>query len=228
MRVLRLHRWDLSPRDAIALQRQLSERVDRSTPFPEWFRYAAGADVACGRFSNRLFAGVVVCDVTDWSVVDSAGIEVETECPYVPGLLSFRESPGLLEAFSRLSREPDVVLVDGAGFAHPRRFGLACHIGLLLDRPTIGCAKSRLIGTFSPPGSVRGSSRQLLDRGEVIGRVLRTRTGVKPLFVSVGHKLPLEDAARIVLACCPRHRLPEPVRLAHRFVGNLRTARLAK
>jgi deoxyribonuclease V len=144
--------------------------------------------------------------------------------PYVPGLLSFREDPAVLAALRRLRATPDVLLYDGHGLAHPRRFGVACHIGLIVDRPAIGCAKSRLVGMHREPGWRRGSAAPLLDGGEVIGSVLRTRDGVRPVFVSVGHRIDLRTARRIVLACALRHRLPEPTRLADQLVGAAKRA----
>jgi len=140
----------------------------------------------------------------------------------VPGLLSFREAPALLEAFAMLETEPHAVLIDGQGLAHPRRFGVACHLGVWLNRPCVGCAKSRLIGTHRAPALAAGSRRALRDGGEVIGTVLRTRTGVQPLFVSVGHRIDLGSAVALVLRCCRGYRLPEPTRQAHLFVNALR------
>jgi len=142
--------------------------------------------------------------------------------PYVPGLLSFREAPACIEAAEKLEDEPDVFIIDGQGIAHPRRLGIAAHLGLFFDRPTIGCAKSRLTGEFEEPGADRGASTPLTDKGEVIGAVVRTRATVKPVFVSVGHKCTLEDAVRIVLDCAPKYRLPEPTRVAHQMVSRLK------
>ena len=222
MKTRRLHDWDLPPKAAVTLQRELAERVVRESSYRDRPRWIAGVDVSCTRFGQELFAGVVVWDAEKGEVVESAGVTVAAAFPYVPGLLSFREAPGILEAVAKLNAWPDVVLVDGNGLAHPRRFGLACHLGIWLDLPTIGCAKSRLLGTYRQPATRRGSACRLVDRGEVVGRVLRTRDGVRPVFVSVGHKTCLEDAVHVVLASCRGYRLPEPIRLAHQYVNALR------
>jgi deoxyribonuclease V len=165
---------------------------------------------------------VVVIDAESLEVVEVAATRAEARFPYVPGYLSFREIPPLLEAFARLETEPDLIVCDGQGRAHPRRFGLACHLGVLLDRPAFGCAKSRLIGEYREPGPRRGAHTQLRDAGEVIGEVVRTRAGVKPVFVSVGHRISLATARRAVLRLAPRYRLPEPIRAAHQEVNRLR------
>jgi deoxyribonuclease V len=182
----------------------------------------AGADISFDRRSPDLHAAVVVLDAESLEVVEVAATRAKARFPYVPGYLSFREIPPLLEVFARLETEPDLIVCDGQGRAHPRRFGLACHLGVLLDRPALGCAKSRLIGEYREPGSRRGAHTQLRDAGEVIGEVVRTRAGVKPVFVSVGHRISLATARRSVLRLAPRYRLPEPVRAAHQEVNRLR------
>jgi deoxyribonuclease V len=154
--------------------------------------------------------------------VETVAAEQETRFPYIPGLLSFREAPVCLEAVGKLRRQPDLFVIDGQGVAHPRRLGLASHLGLFFDRPTIGCAKSRLIGTYDEPGPEKGACSPLYDREEVIGAVVRTRSRVKPVFVSVGHKCTLEDAIHVTLACTTRYRIPEPTRLAHQAVSRLK------
>jgi deoxyribonuclease V len=194
----------------------------REAELPRRLRRVAGADVSYDRGSPVLFAAVVVLDPATFEMIESAGVEARARFPYVPGYLSFREIPPLLEAFARLSAPPDLVVCDGQGRAHPRRFGLASHLGVLLDLPTIGCAKSRLVGEHREPGLRRGASVPLRDQGEVIGTVLRTQDGVKPLYVSVGHRVTLDGARRQILALAPRHRLPEPVRAAHAEVNRLR------
>jgi deoxyribonuclease V len=163
-------------------------------------------------------------DPKDWSVVDSASAFLENSIPYVPGYLSFREIPVLLEAYEKLRVLPDVWLVDGAGIAHPRRIGLAAHFGVLLDVPAVGVAKSRLVGRHDDLPAEKGSSVPLEDEktGEVIGTVLRSRSGVKPLFVSPGHRVSIETAPEVVLSCCTRYRLPEPTRAAHNMVTELK------
>ncbi len=154
--------------------------------------------------------------------VETVTAQQETRFPYIPGLLSFREAPVCLEAVAKLGQPPDLFMIDGQGVAHPRRLGLASHLGLFFDKPTIGCAKSRLIGKFEEPGAERGAWSPLRDGEETIGAVVRTRSRVKPVFVSVGHKCTLEDAIRITLACATRYRIPEPTRLAHQAVSRLR------
>lgn len=203
------------------LQERLRRRVVRADRFGP-VRRVAGADVSYDRRSPRLFAAVVVIDARSGAVLERAGVEARARFPYVPGYLSFRELPPLLEAFERLREPPDLVVCDGQGFAHPRRFGLACHLGVTLDLPTIGCAKTRLVGTYREPGLRRGAHRRLLDGDEVIGEVVRTRDGVRPVFVSVGHRVGLESARRWVLRLARRHRLPEPSREAHQEVNRLR------
>ncbi len=224
MRLPRMpHRWDLTPAEAAAVQRRMAQRV-RQTPLEGEPRFVAGGDVSFFDEGRRLVAGWVVWDSLAESVVATASDVGDAAFPYVPGLLSFREAPVLLSALTRLELSPDVLMLDGHGLAHPRRFGLACHIGVLIDRPTIGCAKSRLCGHYKDPGSRAGASRQLLDDDEVIGRVVRTRDGVRPVYVSVGHQLSLEDAVRITRSCCTRYRLPEPTRQAHQLVTRLRAS----
>lgn len=184
----------------------------------------AGVDVSSTRFSPVLHAGVVVWDRVTKSVVDSAAIALPETFPYIPGLLSFREAPGVERAFARLRVRPELVIVDGNGLAHPRRFGIACHLGVAWDLPTIGCAKSRLLGEHDEPGRRRGCYRSLRDHRELIGRVVRTRDGVRPVYLSVGHKITLDDATRWLLATCKGYRLPEPIRLAHALVNDARRA----
>jgi deoxyribonuclease V len=217
------HAFDLAIPDARRLQERLRSRV-REEELPRRLRSIAGADVSYDRGSPTLFAAVVVLDARTLEVIEMASVEDRARFPYVPGYLSFREIPPLLEAFAKLSERPDLVVADGQGRAHPRRFGLASHLGVLLDLPTIGCAKSRLVGEHREPGPRRGASTQLRDGGEVIGTVLRTQHGVKPVYVSVGHRVTLAAARRLVLALAPRHRLPEPIRAAHAEVTRLRRA----
>jgi deoxyribonuclease V len=158
----------------------------------------------------------------DLSLVERQGVVTSTSFPYVPGLLSFRETPALLEAFAKLQFRPDAVMIDGHGYAHPRRCGFACHIGLWLRTPTLGCAKSRLIGEFKPPGIRPGSVSSLVDRGEVIGQVVRTKKNVKPVFASVGNKIDLPTSVELVLTTCRGYRIPEPTRQAHLYVNEIR------
>ena len=218
MRVRRLHEWDISPTDAVAMQRELAGqlRIDLSLP-ESAVQSIAGVDLSPPDAETGLVRGAVV--VVAWPSLDV--IEVSTaegvaEFPYVPGLLSFREAPILLEALSGLRGTPDLILVDGQGTAHPRRFGIACHLGLAVDVPIVGCAKSRLVGAHEEPGEDKGAWSLLTHRGEVIGAVVRTRTGVRPIYVSPGNNIDLESSVRWAVACSPRYRIPVPTRLAHR------------
>jgi deoxyribonuclease V len=212
------HRWDLSPLDAIALQARIAARVVREDNLPAP-RTVAGVDVGFEDGGRVARAAVAVLAFPSLEPVAWAVAREPTRFPYVPGLLSFREVPVVVAALARLPRLPDVVLVDGQGIAHPRRCGLASHLGLVTGLATIGVAKSRLIGTHREPGRRRGARAALRDRGETIGAVLRTRDGVAPLYVSIGHRVGLETAVRLVLACAPRWRLPETTRAAHRLAS---------
>lgn len=217
------HRWTLSPSAAIDLQRRLAETV-RESPLPRPPRWVAGGDVSFTPDEQRMIAGWVVWDVTTRSVVETVVAVRPVRFPYVPGLLSFRETPGLIAAARKLKTEPDVFMLDGQGLAHPRRFGIACHFGLLVGRPTFGCAKSRLCGRHDTPVAAVGASKPLTDGDALIGRVVRTQEDVSPVYVSVGHMIRLDDAVRTVLRCCTKFRLPEPTRLAHHLVTQARNA----
>jgi len=229
-----LHEWNLSFAEARRVQTRLAGEVEL-VPLKEEPRLIAGLDCAFSKDGKRMFAAAVVLKVTgsrpgragepgsfEFERVETVSAAQETKFPYIPGLLSFREAPACLEAVERLTTQPDVFMIDGQGVAHPRRLGLASHLGLFLDKPTIGCAKSRLIGTFAEPGREKGAYSPLRDGPEVIGAVVRTRSRVKPIFVSVGHKCTLEDAIRLALACATKYRIPEPTRLAHQAVSRLR------
>ena len=216
------HPWDLTPAAARKLQAELAARVDTSTPLTRWDVIAA-ADVSMARYDRDLAAAVVVVSGDTFEVIERAGVVRRITFPYVPGLLSFREAPALLEVFETRIKTPfDVVLCDGQGIAHPRRLGIASHVGLWLDRPTVGCAKSRLFGEFVEPGLKRGDRSGLFDHGERIGEVVRTKDKVNPLFVSPGHKCDLESAVALVMATSGKYRLPGPTRLAHDFVNEVR------
>jgi deoxyribonuclease V len=227
MKITPLHGWDLTPKEAVVLQRELAGRVDRLTHLPA-SSLVAGADVSYNRFSPICFAAVVVLRTSDWTIVETQTAVRQTTFPYVPGLLTFREAPVLLEAFAKLQCMPDAVIFDGQGIAHPRRLGLTSHVGLWLDLPCAGCAKSLLVGTFKEPARKGGSRTRLLDQGEVVGSVLRTRDNVKPVFVSIGHKIDLQSAVRLVLRACRGYRLPEPTRQAHLVVNAVRRRFFAK
>ena len=218
------HPWDLEPGAARQLQAELAPQVDSATPLPP-IRTVAGADISYDRGDDTLYAAVVVVDAMTLKVVEQVSIAAQVPFPYVPGLLSFREAPPILQAFAKLKTRPDVVITDGQGMAHPRRFGIACHLGLILDIPAVGCGKSRLCGKFTEPGIERGAWSPLLDKDEeVIGAVLRSRRGIKPLFVSVGHKADLTSAVALILTLTPKYRVPVPIRLAHVEVNQIRRA----
>lgn len=212
------HAWDLSPAAARALQAELAGRAEATDRFGA-ITLVAGIDIGFEQAGRVVRAAVAVLRLADLALVEQAVARRPTRFPYVPGLLSFREIPAALDALARLGTTPDLLLCDGQGFAHPRRFGLACHLGWLLDVPCIGVAKSRLIGCFEDPAPERGAFAPLLDREEVIGAALRSRAGVRPVFVSTGHRVGLASAIRLALACTGRYRLPEPARHAHRLAS---------
>jgi deoxyribonuclease V len=218
MKIRNFHKWDLSYKEAIDIQRRLARWV-RFTAMKKKPTTVAGLDCAFSKDGRRIIAAAVVVKRPGFSVIEMATATQKVNFPYVPGLLSFREAPACLAVIEKLKSRPDVFIVDGQGFAHPRRFGIASHIGVLVDKPTVGCAKSRLTGNFEQPRQSRGSHSPLFDGDEVIGTVVRTRANVKPVFVSVGHKCSLEDAIKVVLECTTRYRLPEPARLAHQLVS---------
>jgi deoxyribonuclease V len=216
-----LHEWSLTPREAVELQKRLRERV-RVVPLKEKIETVAGADISFNKFEPTVYAGIVVLRLPTLEVVEEVGVVSETKFPYVPGLLSFRESPSVLEAWAKLKTEPDAVMFDGQGIAHPRRVGIASHAGLLIKRPTFGCAKSVLVGRFEEPGEERGSWTPLVDKGETVGAALRTKTRVQPIYVSPGHLIDLEGAVALTLSCDGGYRQPEPTRRAHLLVNALR------
>ena len=226
MDLLDLHPWDVSPKEAVAIQRRLASQVVGEGA-PRGVRRIAGADISVDRAAGRGTGAVVVLSYPELEVVEVSVEQAPLTFPYVPGLLSFREIPVLREAFARVTGPIDLLLVDGQGLAHPRRFGLACHLGLLLNVPAIGCGKSRLLGEHDMPDEAAGSRADLRDGGELIGSVLRTRDGVKPLFISIGHRIGLAEAEAWVLRCCRGYRLPEPTRLADKAAGGRAPAVLA-
>ena len=217
-------RWDLTV--AEAREQQQAMRAQLVTVPPPQFapRYVAGADVSMERFKHYGYAAVVVIDLQTMEVVDEASAAAELRFPYVPGYLSFRELPVLDTAWRQLRIRPDLVVFDGHGYAHPRRFGLACHGGVAWDVPSIGCAKNPFIGTHDPVGGERGDTSPIVHEGEVIGRVVRTRTGAKPLYVSAGHRMDLPTAVEMVLRLTPKFRQPETTRRAHQLVNEHRRA----
>jgi deoxyribonuclease V len=218
MKIQTFHSWNLSPAEAVAMQRELRPRVvlaDRLGPV----RRVAGVDVGFEAGGTVTRAAVAVLAYPELALVESAIARRPTEFPYVPGLLSFRELPAVLEALDRLRESPDLLLCDGQGIAHPRRLGIASHLGLLVNIPSIGVAKTRLCGTGADPPNRRGAWTPLLAEGETVGAMLRTRPGVKPLYISSGHRVSLETAIGYVMACCTRYRLPETTRLTHRLAS---------
>ena len=207
-----LHSWDVTPEEARRLQNGLRTQVVKTDRFGK-INTVAGVDIGFKKDIAR--ASVVVLSFPGLQVVDSVVTESPVRFPYVPGLLSFREIPPLLTAFTQLQTEPDLIIVDGQGIAHPRRFGLASHLGLILNKPTIGCAKSRLWGRYEEPETEQGSYTYLMDKDEVIGAVVRTRKNVKVVYISIGHRISLDSARTLTLACCRGYRLPETTRYAH-------------
>jgi len=222
VRVRTLHPFDLPPADGIRLQRWLADKVVSRGSLRRRLKLVAGADCSPSP-DGHLHAVVVLCEAPDWRVVEEASASAKPFLPYVPGLLSFRETPLILEALRKLRTPPDALLVDGHGRLHPRRMGIASHIGLHIDVPTIGVGKSLLVGVHGKPGPKAGEWVAVTDRGERLGVALTTKARAKPIYVSVGHGIGLLPAARIALACSVRHRLPEPIRQA-----DLRSRRLAR
>jgi deoxyribonuclease V len=217
-----LHGWDVTPKEAVALQRELRERLVLRPPSGLKVERVAGADISTMRGEDTAYGGFVVLDAGTLEPVAKASAAVRLGFPYVPGLLSFRELPVLAEAWERLEVRPDVLIFDGQGTAHPRRLGLACHGGLLFGVPSIGCAKSLLVGRHGPLGEERGSTAELLHQGEVVGMAVRTRRAVQPVYVSPGHLMDLPTAVELVLRVTTRYREPETTRHAHRLVNDVR------
>ena len=218
MEITHRHDWNLRPDEAIALQKQLVGEVIDTRPLDlERIELVAGVDVSVKKEVSQ--AAVVVLRFPTMEIVETSRWRMPTPFPYIPGLLSFREGPALEEAFKALQSNPDVFLFDGMGRAHPRRFGIACHLGLWLQRPTIGCGKTLLVGKHIEPANERGAYTDLSDRGEVIGATLRTRPNVKPVYISVGHLADLPTSIELVLRCTGKYRLPEPIRAAHNAAG---------
>jgi deoxyribonuclease V len=221
MRPRELHRWDVSLEEAIEIQNHLRSQLDLQSE-PKRIETVAGIDVSYDKGSDWLFAAIVVMRLSDLQVLSAASATATVPFPYIPGLLSFRECPAVLQAWEKLTLIPDCIMCDGQGIAHPRRLGIASHLGLWLDMPSIGCAKSLLVGSYREPGPQRGSTEPLLHRKEQVGVILRTKDRVSPVFVSQGHKITLMKAIEVVLACCTKYRLPEPTRQAHLLVNEIR------
>src|SRR3990167_8090891 len=227
MQYKNLHKWNVSPAEAIDIQKDLRKRIVVSHQ-PSAFknvRYIAGVDISCNRLSPLGYAVVVVMTFSDLTIVEEKRVEAEIKFPYIPGLLAFREAPILLKAFEKLTIEPALIIFDGQGIAHPRGMGIASHLGIILNKPTIGCAKSKLFGTYKEPGKNEGDFSYLYSPQEadnVIGAVVRTKSNTKPVFISIGHKIDLPTSIKFILACRRGYRIPEPTRIAHNLVSEQR------
>jgi deoxyribonuclease V len=221
MKAKALHPWQVTTHEAIAIQKSLRAQVITENTVGE-IRYIAGADISTSKDSPKAYAGVVVLSYPALQVVEERGIEDEVTFPYVPGLLAFREGPALIKVFEQLTIEPDVIVFDGQGLAHPRGMGIATHMGLVFDKPSIGCAKSLLFGRYQEPDQEKGAWADLRDpQGHIIGAVVRSKPKTTPIFVSIGHRLDLPTAIRLLIECARGVRIPEPTRLAHNFVTQL-------
>lgn len=213
------HRWDLTPKEAIALQKELAPQVDNVTPIDfTTLQYVAGVDVSVKNNISR--AAIVILTYPELEVVEAVTAKQPTPFPYISGLLSFREGDVILQAHAKLQHKPDVYIFDGAGVAHPRRFGIAAHLGLWFERPTIGCAKKRLVGEHPELPPEKGSFVPNTHKGEIVGNIVRTRTDVKPVYISAGHKATLATATELILKTTTRYRLPKPIRAAHNTAGD--------
>ncbi len=220
LKYLNLHSWKIKPGEAIQLQKELKKKIYLKKSFNK-IKKVAGADVSY--YKNKMIAGVVIFEFPNFKIIERQSFISPVNFPYIPGLLTFREGPSLLAAFKKIKNEPDIILFDGQGIAHPRRMGIATHLGLFLDKPTIGCAKSKLSGNYKTLSEEKGSYSLLREGKETIGAVIRTRKKVKPIFVSPGHKIDLPNSIEIVLKCTDKYKLPVPVREAHLFVNQLKS-----
>ena len=210
---------------ALDFQKRLRRSIIGERSFGE-LKTVAGADISILKSEKKLICGIIVFSYPDLTEIERVYSEVEENFPYIPGLLAFREGPAIIETYGKLAVKPDVLILDGQGTAHPRGVGIACHVGVLLDVPAMGIAKSRLYGSFEEPGTEKGSWTPLASRGgECIGAVLRTKDRTKPVFVSPGHRIDLESALEIALACSKGLRIPEPTRLADKYVAELKKGR---
>jgi len=215
MRYNNLHRWDLTPKEAIKLQYDLTKRIILKKVFPKELKIIAGVDVSVKNNTSK--AAIVILSYPEFEILETVTHTEKTSFPYIPGLLSFREGPVILECVRKLKIEPDVFVFDGQGLAHPRKIGLASHIGIFLERPCIGSAKTHLYGEYSSPGTKKGDFSLLIAKdGDPVGAALRTRDNIKPIFVSPGHLIDIDSSVNIILSCSPKYKLPEPIRVAHR------------
>ncbi|MFB5674199.1 deoxyribonuclease V [Paenibacillus terreus] len=217
METLITHPWNLNETDAIKIQQELALKVITVDALPQ-IHYIAGVDVAYSEQSEKLIAAVVILESASLKAVESVVVEDTVRFPYIPGLFSFRELPPIIKAFEKIKTVPQLVVCDGQGVAHPRRFGLASHLGVLFDIPAIGCGKTRLLGDYTEPDQKRGSSSPLVDGGAVIGNVLRTQDNIRPIYISVGHRISLPTACEWILKLSPKYRLPETTRQADQLV----------
>jgi len=223
MKARHLHPWDVTPREAVKIQKALCGRLRLGGKlFSGRIRRVGGADISYTRGDDRFFAAVVVLEWPSLRTVEEATHAEKVSFPYVPGLLSFREGPPLIRAFEKLKRTPDVVLFDGQGIAHPRGLGLASHMGLLLNVASVGCAKTKLVGEHGEVGAAAGAYAELFFKGRTVGAVVRTKERVRPIYVSQGHRVGFMQSIRLALSCCRGYRIPEPVRQAHLLVNRMR------
>ena len=219
MKIEKIHEWNLTPKAAIEIQKQLAYEVVRQDAFDAPVKTVAGIDLGFDVTNDTCRAVVVVLSFPELELIETAEAILPIQFPYVPGLLSFRETPVAVVALEKLQNEPDLILCDGQGIAHPRRFGIACHIGLITNTPSIGVAKSLLVGKYESLGLTRGSTADLIHQNEKIGVALRTKDNVQPVYVSIGHRISLETATNYVLQCAPKYRLPETTRLADKMAS---------
>lgn len=217
------HSWDVTPQEAKGLQENLRPRISRKNgPELKGITSIAGADISYSKRLNRVYAAVVVFSFPELTLLESRCASRNASFPYVPGFLVFREGPALLDAFEKLNLEPQLLIFDGHGLAHPRGFGLAAHMGLILDKPAMGCAKKLLVGDYQEPASHRGSTAPLVYQNREVGAIVRTKDNTAPVFVSIGHKIDLATAVEFTLSCCRGYKLPEPSRQAHIQANRLR------
>ncbi|BAZ00276.1 endonuclease V [Tolypothrix tenuis PCC 7101] len=220
MKIYQQHDWPQTLEEAIAIQEKLRNQTITEDKLPETIKYVAGVDMGFEADGTISHAAVAVLSFPDLQIVETAVARRPTSFPYIPGFLSFREIPAVLDALEKVRILPDIILCDGQGIAHPRRLGIASHLGLLIDMPTIGVAKSLLIGKYDEVPETKGSWQPLIHQGEIIGAVLRTRTGVKPLYISSGHRISLPTAIDYVLRCTTKYRLPETTRIADKLASS--------
>lgn len=217
MKAFEQHLWNISEMEAIKIQEQLAQKVIKEDAFDQ-INYVSGVDVAYSKSNDKLIAAIVILETETLKLVESVVIEDTIQFPYIPGLFSFRELPPIIKAFEKIKNRPQLVVCDGQGLAHPRRFGLACHLGVLCDIPTIGCGKTKLIGNYKEPEQHRGAQSPLIEKREIIGNVLRTQNTINPIFVSVGHRISLTTACHWILKLSTKYRLPETTRQADQLV----------